>query len=228
MDQDQESKWKSVFKLYETGSNTLTRDDFIAAVRVCGHCYTNTQLEEKLKMLGKDQKEYTYETFYGFLSDQYTGPTHIDLMKALQAFDVAETGELSEQQLRQLLTTMGDKMDKDDAEILLRAAREFCGSAETKKNFSINDFHKFLTPETPNFDPDGPELMKQLIKEEAAKAGLKQPTYTESSTVEETAMNPNEQEVENAGEIEEEEVNINIESPTAETEPPKDEDLILE
>lgn len=177
MDQDLESKWKSVFKLYETGNNTLTRNDFIAAVRVCGHCYTNTQFEEKIKVLGKDQQEYSYETFYGFLSDQYTGPTHVDLQKSLQAFDVAETGELSEQQLRQLLTTMGDKMEKGDADMLLDAARGFDGSTGTKKNFTIDDFHSFLTPETPNLDPDGPELMKQLIKEEAEKAGLRMPAY---------------------------------------------------
>jgi Ca2+-binding EF-hand superfamily protein len=164
MSVDDEAQWKDVWKLYDLDKDDkVTRADFLSAVRVCGRRYTNDQMNDKTKNFGDI---ISYDTFFGFMCDPYTGPTPDDLRNALRAFDGKDCGELTVAQIQSMLTTMGDKLTLDEVKPVLDAM-----PAQNEK-ISIDALVTFLTPPVPNSNPNVPELMRELMREEAAKAGL--------------------------------------------------------
>lgn len=193
---DHEKKWKDVFNLYDLDKDgKIDKSDFIAAVRVCGHRYTMEQMTEKMKNFGE---QVSYDTFFGFLSDPYTGPTAEDLKNALRAFDGKDCGELSVAQIQSLLTTMGDKLPMSEAQPLLDAMPNNAGKV------SIAQLVEFLNPPIPSTNPNVPELMKELMKEEAGKAGLalyEMPAPKVVAEVQQESKPRNDLEIEGAGEM---------------------------
>ena len=180
MSVEDEKKWKEVWNLYDLDKDgKVDKSDFVAAVRVCGHRYTAEQMADKMKNYGD---QVSYDTFYGFLCDPYTGPTAADLRNALRAFDGKDCGELSAAQIQSLLTTMGDKLSAAEAQPLLDSL------PHTGGRVNIEQLVEFLTPPIPSANPDVPALMKELMKEEAAKAGLA--LYQPSATTEQKTAPP--------------------------------------
>jgi Ca2+-binding EF-hand superfamily protein len=164
MEDESENKWKEVWKLYDLDKDDkVTREEFYAAVRVCGRRYTQEQMTEKTKNFGNT---ISYDTFFGFMCDPYTGPTPDDLKNALRAFDGKDSGELTIAQLQALLTTMGDKLPLETVKPLLDSVPQHNGRV------AIAALSEFLTPPIPNANPNVPELMRELMREETAKAGI--------------------------------------------------------
>jgi Ca2+-binding EF-hand superfamily protein len=164
MEDESENKWKEVWKLYDLDKDDkVTREEFYAAVRVCGRRYTQEQMTEKTKNFGNT---ISYDTFFGFMCDPYTGPTPDDLKNALRAFDGKDSGELTIAQLQALLTTMGDKLPLETVKPLLDSVPQHNGRV------AIAALAEFLTPPIPNANPNVPELMRELMREETAKAGI--------------------------------------------------------
>mmetsp|Transcript_39819 Transcript_39819/g.123071 ORF Transcript_39819/g.123071 Transcript_39819/m.123071 type:complete len:215 (-) Transcript_39819:114-758(-) len=167
MEDENEQKWKEVWKLYDLDKDDkLSREDFYAAVRVCGRRYTQEQLADKTKSFGD---VISYDTYFGFMCDPYTGPTPDDLKNALRAFDGKDSGELTTATIQSLLTTMGDKMPVEKIKPLMDAVPQNQGRV------SIPALVEFLTPPIPNANPNVPELMKELMREELSKSGI--PVY---------------------------------------------------
>jgi Ca2+-binding EF-hand superfamily protein len=167
MEDENEQKWKEVWKLYDLDKDDkLSRADFYAAVRVCGRRYTNDQLADKTKSFGE---VISYDTFFGFMCDPYTGPTPDDLRNALRAFDGKDCGEITTAQLSSMLTTMGDKMTPEQIKPIMDAVPANQGKV------GIPELVDFLTPPIPNANPNVPELMKELMREELNKSGI--PAY---------------------------------------------------
>ena len=180
MSVEDEKKWKEVWNLYDLDKDgKVDKSDFVAAVQVCGHRYTAEQMADKMKNYGD---QVSYDTFYGFLCDPYTGPTAADLRNALRAFDGKDCGELSAAQIQSLLTSMGDKLSAAEAQPLLDSLPHTAGRV------NIEQLVEFLTPPIPSANPDVPALMKELMKEEAAKAGLA--LYQPSAATEEKTALP--------------------------------------
>lgn len=162
--EDSEAQWKEIFNLYDTDKDgKISKTDFMSAVRVLGRRHTVEQMNDKVKNFGE---LVSYDTFFGFMCDPYTGPTKDDLKNALRAFDGKDTGELTVQQIQSLLTTMGDKIALSDVQVVLDAL------PHTQGRVSIERLVEFLTPPVPSSKPNVPELMKELMREEAAKVGL--------------------------------------------------------
>ena len=161
---ENEHKWKEVWKLYDLDKDDkLSRSDFYACVRVCGRRYPQEQMNDKTKNFGD---LISYDTFFGFMCDPYTGPSPDDLKNALRAFDGKDCGEMTTAQLQSLLTTMGDKLSLDTVKPLMDAV------PNTNGKIRIDQLVEFLTPPIPTANPNVPELMKELMREETQKAGL--------------------------------------------------------
>lgn len=158
---DEESQWKDVWNLYDTDrSGKIKKDEFLDCVRVCTRRYPLSVLEAKTKDLGAT---VSYETFFDFMMQPYTGPNAQDLENALKAFDGKEVGELTVTQIQTLLTTMGDKLNLNDVKPILDVMPQNAGKVR------ISDLVTFLTPPVPTAKPDVDELLKELVREEAAK-----------------------------------------------------------
>lgn len=161
---DQEAKWKEVWNLYDLDKDgKVTRAEFMAAVRVCGRRYTADQMADKTKNFGE---QISYDTFFGFMCDPYTGPSEEDLRNALRAFDGKDCGELTVSQIQSMLTTMGTKIPLEDVKPLLESMPQNAGKVQ------IDQLVTFLTPGIPSANPNVPELMKELMREETAKVGM--------------------------------------------------------
>jgi Ca2+-binding EF-hand superfamily protein len=158
---DEESRWKDVWNLYDTErTGKVKKEDFLDCVRVCTRRYPLSVLTEKTKALGAT---VSYEAFFDFMMEPYTGPNAEDLDRALKAFDGKETGELTVMQIQTLLTTMGDKLNLNDVKPILDVLPQVAGKVK------IAELVKFLTPPVPTAKPDVDELLRELVREEAAK-----------------------------------------------------------
>ena len=158
---DEESQWKDVWNLYDTErSGKVSKEAFLDCVRICTRRYPMSVLAEKTKSLGTT---VSYEAFFDFMCEPYSGPTPEDLDHALKAFDGKESGELTIAQITTLLTTMGDKLDLGAIKPVLDAMPQNAGKVR------IAELVKFLTPPVPTAKPDIDELLRELIREEAAK-----------------------------------------------------------
>lgn len=158
---DEESQWKDVWNLYDTDrSGKIKKEEFLDCVRVCTRRYPQSVLDEKTKNLGAT---VSYEAFFDFMMEPYTGPQAIDLTNALKAFDGKESGDLTVTQLQTLLTSMGDKLSLADIKPILDIMPQSGGKVK------ISDLVVFLTPPVPTAKPDVDELLKELVREEAAK-----------------------------------------------------------
>ena len=158
---DEESQWKDVWNLYDTErTGKVKKADFLDCVRVCTRRYPISALQEKTKAIADS---VSYETFFDFMMEPYTGPTAADLLMSLKAFDGKETGELTVAQLQSLLTTMGDKLDLSLVKPILDLMPQNAGKVK------ISELVPFLTPPIPTAKPDVDELLRELVREEALK-----------------------------------------------------------
>ena len=163
----EEQQWKEVWNLYDLDNDSkITKAEFLSAVRVCGRRYTAEQMADKTKTFGDT---VSYDTYFGFLCDPYSGPTPADLTNALRAFDGADSGALTSAQIQSLLTSMGDKMTNAEVKPLLEAL------PLTNGKIDIERLATFLTPPVPSTKPNIPELMREIMAEESSAANLPKP-----------------------------------------------------
>lgn len=159
---EKEKQWKDVWTLYDSDKDgKITKDEFISAVRVLGHRYTQAQMEEKTRNIGKI---VDWESYFGFLCDPYTGPTKDDLINALRAFDGKDSGELTVAQITSMLTTMGDKMSAEEAGIVVKNLPAVHGKVK------IDDLIAYLTPAVPSTNPNIEEILREVMREELRNA----------------------------------------------------------
>lgn len=158
---DEEAKWKDVWNLYDTErTGKIKKEDFLDCVRVCTRRYPMSVLQQKTKDMGA---AVSYESFFDFMMEPYTGPNQQDLLNALKAFDGKEVGELTVAQISMLLTQMGDKLNPADVKPIMDLMPQNGGKVK------ISDLVQFLTPPVPTAKPDIDELLRELVREEAAK-----------------------------------------------------------
>jgi Ca2+-binding EF-hand superfamily protein len=167
MTASEEQQWKEVWNLYDLDHDSkITKSEFLSAVRVCGRRYTAEQMADKTKAFGD---VVSYDTYFGFLCDPYSGPKPDDLKNALRAFDGNDCGSLTPAQVQSLLTSMGDKMTNAEVKPLIDALPVTNGRCD------IDRLCALLTPPVPSTKPNIPELMKELMREESEKADLPAP-----------------------------------------------------
>jgi Ca2+-binding EF-hand superfamily protein len=161
-----EEKAKDVWAIFDTDKDGLiTKQEFIAAIRVLGRRYTIDQMERVTRGL---PPQVDYETFVGILQDPYDGPTIEDLRNALRAFDGKGNGEITFTQMESLLTTMGDKLNEEDCRVVM----EGLPSNGTGKASTIDQLMSYFNPPVPSMKPNIPDLLRDLMKEELQKQSI--------------------------------------------------------
>ena len=159
---EKEKQWKDVWTLYDSDKDgKITKEEFISAVRVLGHRYTQSQMDAKMCNFGN---VIDWESYFGFLCDPYTGPTTDDLANALAAFDGKDSGELTTAQITSMLTGMGDKMTAEEAGVVIK------GLPQQHGRVKISELIDYLTPPVPSTNPNIEEILKEVMREELRNA----------------------------------------------------------
>eukprot|EP00759_Apiculatamorpha_spiralis_P057049 PhF_6_TR837/c0_g1_i1/m.1263/K02183/CALM; calmodulin len=120
MSNSEEATWRLYFSMFDLdNSGSVSKQDIKDIIRICGRHYTNTQLDLATQEL---PDKVTVDKFLSYMRNSvYKGPSDKDLLTALQAFDLRESGELSRADLLTALTTMSDKLSNAEAEEILKA-----------------------------------------------------------------------------------------------------------
>ncbi|KAG5509123.1 hypothetical protein JKF63_06132 [Porcisia hertigi] len=148
-------EWSSTWNLFDdrhTGS--VSHIDLKHIMRSLGRRYTEAEFNDLLRPL---PNPVPYDAFVKLMRQPYTGPTEDDLVTALRAFDVGDSGRLKLSELITLLTTLGEKMPEADVRQLLAEV-----PTDEKGQVRIDELAAYLCTPVPTTTPDIVELQKQL------------------------------------------------------------------
>ncbi|KAG5482731.1 hypothetical protein CUR178_06768 [Leishmania enriettii] len=148
-------EWSSTWNLFdERHTGFVSHIDLKHILRSLGRRYTEAEFNDLLRPLPNPA---SYDAFVKLMQQPYTGPTEDDLVTALRAFDVGDSGRLKLSELITLLTTLGEKMPEADVRQLLAEV-----PTDEKGRVRIDELAKYLCTPVPTTTPDIIELQKQL------------------------------------------------------------------
>lgn len=148
-------EWATTWNLFDDRhTGFVSHTDLKHILRSLGRRYTEAEFAEQLRPLPDPAP---FATFVKLMSQPYTGPTEDDLITALRAFDVGDSGYLKLSELISLLSTLGEKMPEAEVRHLLAEVR-----TDEKGRVRVEDLAEFLCTPVPTVTPDIIELQKQL------------------------------------------------------------------
>ncbi|KAK7196078.1 calmodulin-like protein [Novymonas esmeraldas] len=148
-------EWTSTWNLFdERNTGSVSHTDLKHILRSLGRRYTEAEFNDLLRPLPNPA---SYDTFVKLMQQPYAGPTEDDLVTALRAFDVGDSGRLKLSELITLLTTLGEKMPEADVRQLLAEV-----PTDDKGRVRIDELATYLCTPVPTTTPDIIELQKQL------------------------------------------------------------------
>lgn len=156
-------EWTSTWNLFdERHTGAVSHTDLKHILRSLGRRYTEAEFNDLLRPL---HNPAPFETFVKLMKQPYTGPTEDDLVTALRAFDVGDSGSLKLSELITLLTTLGEKMAETDVRQLLAEV-----PTDEKGRVRIDELATYLCTPVPTTTPDIVELQRQLDQVNASGA----------------------------------------------------------
>ena len=133
---DKEEFWKEMFVLFDKEDNNfLTLDELKKYLQSVGVLVTNKELYKMLEEFDPDKKrQFSFEQIWKNFKDCKV-ITDDEIVDAFKAFD--KNGKISKEELKYVMTNLGDKIKDEDAEKLL-------------SNFQVDeqgnlDYKEFLT-----------------------------------------------------------------------------------
>lgn len=148
-------EWSSTWNLFdERHTGFVSHTDLKHILRSLGRRYTEAEFNDLLRPLPNPA---SFDAFVRLMQQPYTGPTEDDLVTALRAFDVGDSGRLKLSELITLLTTLGEKMPEADVRQLLAEV-----PTDEKGRVRIDELATYLCTPVPTTTPDIVELQKQL------------------------------------------------------------------
>ena len=148
-------EWTSTWNLFdERHTGAVSHTDLKHILRSLGRRYTEAEFNDLLRPLPDPAP---FDAFVKLMQQPYTGPTEDDLVTALRAFDVGDSGSLKLTELITLLTTLGEKMPEADVRQLLAEV-----PTDEKGRVRINELAMYLCTPVPTTTPDIEELRRQL------------------------------------------------------------------
>ncbi|KPA75113.1 calmodulin-like protein [Leptomonas pyrrhocoris] len=169
-------EWTSTWNLFdERHTGAVSHTDLKHILRSLGRRYTETEFNDLLRPLPNPAP---FDAFVKLMQQPYTGPTEDDLITALRAFDVGDSGSLKLSELITLLTTLGEKMPEADVRQLLAEV-----PTDEKGRVRIDELATYLCTPVPTTTPDIVELQRQLdqVNTPSAAAGSGGGVATSSS-----------------------------------------------
>jgi calmodulin len=120
---DTVARFKEAFSLYDKdGSGSITTRELGSVLRVLGQNPTDGELHDAIQEY--DRKQTGMFTFQQFLSLMAKKGTYTDseedFVAAFSVLDKGGSGFVDARELMHLVTTLGEKLSDDDAEILIR------------------------------------------------------------------------------------------------------------
>ncbi|KPI83734.1 calmodulin-like protein [Leptomonas seymouri] len=159
-------EWTSTWNLFdERHTGSVSHTDLKHILRSLGRRYTEAEFNDLLRPLPNPAP---FDAFVKLMQQPYTGPTEEDLITALRAFDVGDSGSLKLAELITLLTTLGEKMPQADVRQLLAEV-----PTDEKGRVRIDELATYLCTPVPTTTPDIVELQRQLdqVNTSSATAG---------------------------------------------------------
>ena len=134
-----EAEWSKLWDVYDYEiKRALPKSTVATIMRACGRLLLKDQMDTLLKRFPDPM---TKQNFIEAMGESVSGePKEKNLLTALQAFDVKEQNDLSRLEIQQMLTTMNEKLTKDQFESLLA---DFKFNENDRANIDV--FFKYLT-----------------------------------------------------------------------------------
>eukprot|EP01125_Pyxidicula_operculata_P022885 TRINITY_DN9658_c0_g1_i1.p1 TRINITY_DN9658_c0_g1~~TRINITY_DN9658_c0_g1_i1.p1 ORF type:complete len:152 (-),score=38.58 TRINITY_DN9658_c0_g1_i1:103-558(-) len=123
--EQQKQEYRDVFKLFDrNGNNTITTKELGTVLRCIGLNPTEAELsdmESEVKASGSD--EIDFDKFLHLMNKQIKNEDSVDeILESFKVFDKNSTGEILSQELRHVLTSIGEKLSEEEANNFFREA----------------------------------------------------------------------------------------------------------
>jgi len=117
-DMDKEEFWKEMFVLFDKEDNNyLTLDELKKYLQAVGVLITNKELYKMLEEFDPEKKrQFTFDKIWTNFKDCNV-ISNEDIVDAFKAFD--KNGKISKEELKYVMTNLGDKIKEEDADKLL-------------------------------------------------------------------------------------------------------------
>ena len=117
-DMDIEEFWKEMFVLFDKEDNNyLTLDELKKYLQAVGVLITNKELYKMLEEFDPEKKrQFTFDKIWTNFKDCKV-ISNEDIVDAFKAFD--KNGKISKEELKYVMTNLGDKIKEEDADKLL-------------------------------------------------------------------------------------------------------------
>eukprot|EP01137_Pigoraptor_chileana_P015474 Opistho-2@71444 len=137
-DQNQISEFKEAFNMIDQDHDGfISKEDLSDMLASFGRQPTEKEIDE---MMNEAPGTINFTMFLTLFGEKLNGTDPEDVIRnAFGCFDQGGTGLVNVEQLRELLTTMGDRLTEDEFDDMLRGA-----PVDSKDNFNYVEFTRVL------------------------------------------------------------------------------------
>jgi len=122
---EQTAEYKEGFKLFDKkNQNTIPKEDLGTVMRALGLNPTNAELATYMKS-GADEHSLTLDEFLAAMQTQNgKEDSPVEIKEAFKIFDRNDSGQVSAQELRHVLTTIGEKLSEQEFEEMWKEVKD--------------------------------------------------------------------------------------------------------